>query len=102
MRRVARLVGPLADMSRNLFKTEQLVESHFWALLKLDCGMLGHDRKVEEEDHIRAERSMCPYDFDDYQQNGWIAEYLELLQFSHNGSRRFSMKYFSFFAFYKI
>ena len=47
-------------MSRNLFKTEQLVESHFWALLKLDRGMLGHDRKVEEEDHNRTERSLCP------------------------------------------
>ena len=60
MERVARLVGPLADMSRNLFKTEQLVESHFWALFKSDCGMLGHDRKVEEEDHNRTERSLCP------------------------------------------
>ena len=46
----------------------------------LTVGMLEHDREIDEETQNRADRSVCPVNITDKQEeNGWIAEYLKFL-----------------------
>ena len=78
--RVAREEGTDGVISRQILKTHRLVETHFWALFQSDRGMLEHDREIDEEIQNRADRSVCPVNITDKQEeNGWIAEYLKFL-----------------------
>ena len=81
MAQVARMGGAGEVMCKQINKTERLMESHIWALFKSDCGMLEHDKEIEEEDLNRADGSLCPVDIVDYRRNGWIAEHLNYLNF---------------------
>ena len=78
--RAARAEGLKGFVFRQELQTERMVESIFWALFQSDRGMLEHDREIDEETQNRADRSVCPVNITDKQEeNGWIAEYLKFL-----------------------